>query len=57
MFPEIGTDAGDQVGGDMMPVVWHGAESPHRLRIGKLLDEFSAAECANYLANSGYAAT
>jgi transposase len=26
-------------------------------RIGKLLDEFSAAECANYLANSGYAAT
>jgi transposase len=26
-------------------------------RIGKLLDEFSAAECANYLANSGYAST
>jgi transposase len=26
-------------------------------RIGKLLDEFSAQECANYLANSGYAAT
>ena len=26
-------------------------------RIGKLLDEFTAAECANYLANSGYAAT
>ena len=26
-------------------------------RIGKLLDEFSADECANYLVNSGYAAT
>jgi transposase len=26
-------------------------------RIGKLLDEFSATECANYLAHSGYAAT
>ena len=26
-------------------------------RIGKLLDEFSAAECANYLANTGYAST
>lgn len=26
-------------------------------RIGKLLDEFSATECANYLANSGYAST
>jgi transposase len=26
-------------------------------RIGKLLSEFSAAECANYLANSGYAST
>ena len=26
-------------------------------RIGKLLDEFTAAACANYLANSGYAAT
>ncbi len=26
-------------------------------RIGKLLDEFSATECANYLVNSGYAAT
>jgi transposase len=26
-------------------------------RIGKLLDEFSAPECANYLAHSGYAAT
>ena len=25
-------------------------------RIGELLDEFSAAECANYLANTGYAA-
>jgi hypothetical protein len=25
------------------------------LRIGKLLDEFSATECSNYLANSGYA--
>jgi hypothetical protein len=24
-------------------------------RIGKLLDEFSATECSNYLANSGYA--
>jgi len=24
-------------------------------RIGKLLDEFSATECLNYLANSGYA--
>ena len=26
-------------------------------RIGKLLDHFSADECANYLVNSGYAAT
>ncbi|MEA2771899.1 MAG: hypothetical protein QOD93_4861 [Acetobacteraceae bacterium] len=26
-------------------------------RIGKLLDEFSATECAKYLANSGYAST
>jgi transposase len=26
-------------------------------RIGKLLDHFSAEECANYLVNSGYAAT
>jgi transposase len=26
-------------------------------RIGKLLDEFSAIECANYLVHSGYAAT
>lgn len=26
-------------------------------RIGKLLGEFSAKECANYLANSGYGAT
>jgi len=26
-------------------------------RIGTLLDEFSADECANYLVNSGYAAT
>ena len=26
-------------------------------RIGKLLDEFSGAECANYLANTGYAST
>ena len=26
-------------------------------RIGKLLDNFSSDECANYLANSGYAAT
>jgi hypothetical protein len=26
-------------------------------RIGKLLNEFTADECANYLANSGYAST
>jgi transposase len=26
-------------------------------RIGKLLDGFSAVECANYLINSGYAST
>jgi transposase len=26
-------------------------------RIGKLLDEFSAQECANYLVNSGYGST
>jgi len=26
-------------------------------RFGKLLDHFSADECANYLVNSGYAAT
>ena len=26
-------------------------------RIGKLLDKFSSRECANYLVNSGYAAT
>ena len=26
-------------------------------RIGKLLDEFTATECANYLANAGYAST
>jgi transposase len=26
-------------------------------RIGKLLDEFTVAECANYLRNSGYAST
>ncbi len=26
-------------------------------RIGKLLDEFSAQECANYLLNSGYGPT
>jgi len=26
-------------------------------RIGKLLDEFPAAECANYLANAGYTST
>jgi len=26
-------------------------------RIGQLLDHFSADECANYLVNSGYAAT
>jgi transposase len=26
-------------------------------RIGKLLDEFSAQECADYLVNSGYAPT
>jgi transposase len=28
-----------------------------RDRIGTLLSDFSAAECANYLANSGYAST
>lgn len=26
-------------------------------RIGELLDQFTASECANYLANSGYAST
>jgi transposase len=26
-------------------------------RIGSLLDQFSPAECANYLANAGYAPT
>ncbi len=26
-------------------------------RIGQLLDSFSPTECANYLANSGYAST
>ncbi|MBC8013117.1 MAG: IS630 family transposase, partial [Methyloceanibacter sp.] len=26
-------------------------------RIGELLDQFTASECANYLANAGYAST
>ncbi|MBE9552325.1 MAG: IS630 family transposase, partial [Proteobacteria bacterium] len=26
-------------------------------RIGRLLDQFSADECANYIANAGYAST